>query len=778
MTAPPPGDGEGGLVHPGLAEPRTKEDWFGYVFYEPPPRPLLPPYKVYLAQDKAEQRRLNRLRSSYHSALVLAWTPAVRHFETEIMELLEANEYAPPGARPGLLIDGPPTVGKSTLVKMIARKFEQQLREDFPERFVPERLGSYVPVVYISLADQVTPKQISVAFARYLNTPTGGTKEDIDHRILDALAACGTQLVIFDDLHFLDCSHKDGRASNDHIKYLANHAPCTIIGTGVDLEDSPLLSEGGATGRNTQTSGRFSRQLLSPFTLDAERDIMEWAAVIRSLEGSLALYRHEPESLTRRHWRYLHDRTGGSIAALHALIRRSAVRTVREGIEAVTLEVMDSIVLSYAHERGYAKVLELKKRKARVGGTPGPPPVDPARRNTINHLATAPNSAPVDGMIAAVVELPRRLALVPEPHPGESLLSWVDALARTNRISRMQAVRLASFLHTTSTGHRAPARFGSCLSAETVKRVQAATGLSPAQLHAMTLLHYAGGALPAAPPTPLGPRRVSAWLRRHGLALPARSRACPACLRDSGGRWLLKWRLTWSFACVKHRVYLIDHCRGCGKPLHQIWPGPGGSLACHQTDPGLPRQGPCPRLIHRMRAPRLTDEHLLACQQRLDALISDPPRPGGQETLHALHQSLDDIATHYDDAPPLPDTDTVLHQRWQGHRGVLRQTDDSLLSAALIKIATMGGITSGPAHDQAGTAPWSAAGFPAPATRAPTGAAANLFGGLCHESPCPTWVPPGRGGTTHSAAGRHVLCTTHLQRTLSRARSNRDPVGT
>lgn len=382
MMAPPP-VGAGDCLHPGLAEPRTKEDWFSYVFYEPPSRPLLPPYEVYLAMDEddAERRRLNRSRNRYHSALVLAWTPAVRHFETEITELLAANEMAPPGARLGLLIDGPPTVGKSTLVKMIARKFEQELREDFPERFAPDRLGDYVPVVYISLTDQVTPKQISLAIARYLNVPTSGTKDTIDDRVLTALTACGTQLIIFDDLHFLDCSFKEGRASNDHIKFLANHAPCTIIGTGADLENSPLLSEGGPavprrrSGRTrtpppaavgdvrTQTAGRFSRQELAPFSLDSDDGILQWVGVIRSLERSLALYRHEEESLTRRHWRYLHERTDGSIAGLHALIRRSAVRAVQQGTEAITREVMDSIVLSYAHERAYAKVTELKTRQ-------------------------------------------------------------------------------------------------------------------------------------------------------------------------------------------------------------------------------------------------------------------------------------------------------------------------------------------------------------------------------------------------------------------------------
>ncbi|MFI5700880.1 TniB family NTP-binding protein [Streptomyces xanthochromogenes] len=389
--APPPLAGVD-CTHPGLAEPRTKEDWVTYVFYEPPPRPLLPPYDIYKAMDRdsTERRHLNRSRNRYHSALVLAWTPAISHFETEITELLAANEMAPPGARLGLLIDGPPTVGKSTLVKMIARKFEQDLREDFPERFAPERLGSYVPVVYISLTDQVTPKQISIAIARYLNVPTSGTKDTIDDRVLTALTACGTQLIIFDDLHFLDCSFKEGRASNDHIKFLANHVPCTLIGTGVDLEDSPLLSEGGptgpvkqnsrlktlASGPRTQTAGRFSRQELTPFALDSEADILQWVGVVRSLEGALSLYLHEEESLTRRHWRYLHDRTEGSIAGLHALLRRSAVRAIQQGTEAITRETMDSIILSYAHERAYAKVTELKSRKSTRGRSKQQPAAD------------------------------------------------------------------------------------------------------------------------------------------------------------------------------------------------------------------------------------------------------------------------------------------------------------------------------------------------------------------------------------------------------------------
>ena len=106
------GDGEDYARHPRLAEPRTKEDWRCYIGYQSPTKPALPAGVDYQSMDPAAKRRLNRDRSRYHSALVLAWTPPVLHFEELILERLEANEFAPAGARPGLLIDGPPTRGQ------------------------------------------------------------------------------------------------------------------------------------------------------------------------------------------------------------------------------------------------------------------------------------------------------------------------------------------------------------------------------------------------------------------------------------------------------------------------------------------------------------------------------------------------------------------------------------------------------------------------------------------------------------------------------------------
>ncbi len=78
--------------------------------------------------------------------------------------------------------------------------------------------------------------------------------------------------------------------------------------------------------------------------------------MVATLENALVLYHYDHGSLARRHWRYLHERTGGSIAALHDLIRLAAVRAVRRHAEAVTRELLDTITSSYASERQYAKL--------------------------------------------------------------------------------------------------------------------------------------------------------------------------------------------------------------------------------------------------------------------------------------------------------------------------------------------------------------------------------------------------------------------------------------
>ncbi len=86
----------------------------------------------------------------------------------------------------------------------------------------------------------------------------------------------------------------------------------------------------------------------------------------------------------------------------------------------------------------------------------------------------------------------------------------------------------------------------------------AVTGVPPESLEAMTLSRYDGAALRLDPEShrldpkfPFGPL--------------SRSRFCPACIRETDGRWQLRWRLGWSFACPRHDCLLVDFCTKCGK---------------------------------------------------------------------------------------------------------------------------------------------------------------------------------------------------------------------
>jgi hypothetical protein len=155
-----------------------------------------------------------------------------------------------------------------------------------------------------------------------------------------------------DDVHFLDLSAKEGKVANDHLKYLANHTAATFVFTGADLNTSGLFLEGTGSTRATQTSGRNTLVKMTEFPIETVDEQREWANVIKTMEDSLALYQHQPKSLLAQ-WKYLHNRTAGSICALSDLIRESAIEAILSGEEAITRELMEDIDISELAQRQY-----------------------------------------------------------------------------------------------------------------------------------------------------------------------------------------------------------------------------------------------------------------------------------------------------------------------------------------------------------------------------------------------------------------------------------------
>jgi hypothetical protein len=197
--------------------------------------------------------------------------------------------------------------------------------------------------------------------------------------------------------------------------------------------------------------------------------------------------------------------------------------------------------------------------------------------------------------------LPIRVPVV----PGESLDSWLEALARRNSVSIRRLVA--------ALGWRVPNTPGGLVAGVpggVLRRIERQAGLRPGLLDDAVLDRY----------LPLGP------VRRSG------SRFCPRCLAESGGRWLLAWRLPWVFACTRHQALLQDTCPGCGRAPREY-----AGVA------GLNPPGTCVNSITRGRCcgtdlaavapqPVTPDDRALRAQQWTGGLLTATAHAGDQAT--------------------------------------------------------------------------------------------------------------------------------------------------
>jgi len=91
------------------------------------------------------------------------------------------------------------------------------------------------------------------------------------------------------------------------------------------------------------------------------------------MDAGLRLFHHEPGSLAR-HWRYIHDRTGGSLAGVSLLIRESAIEAVLSGAEAITVELMERIKVDLRGDEHRAATLKRRASKKPKRLAPPEPP--------------------------------------------------------------------------------------------------------------------------------------------------------------------------------------------------------------------------------------------------------------------------------------------------------------------------------------------------------------------------------------------------------------------
>lgn len=197
--------------------------------------------------------------------------------------------------------------------------------------------------------------------------------------------------------------------------------------------------------------------------------------------------------------------------------------------------------------------------------------------------------------------LPLRVAIT----DGEAFDSWIEALARRNGMPVAALLPALGFAPGALYAHHA---LLAGTPAPVLRRIERQSGLEPGRLDAAVLEHY---------------DRIG-WPKMTG------TRFCPACLADTDGRWQLRWRLPWIFACQRHRLMLVDTCPGCGLTPRRRQAGATG-LHPAASCPNLIRRGQtCATDLRAVTAlPLPAGDQLLATQSwisaHLDTLDADGP---------------------------------------------------------------------------------------------------------------------------------------------------------
>ncbi|GGR64108.1 TniQ family protein [Streptomyces aurantiogriseus] len=111
------------------------------------------------------------------------------------------------------------------------------------------------------------------------------------------------------------------------------------------------------------------------------------------------------------------------------------------------------------------------------------------RQYQLDHPGTSLSAArrAIERRVAESAPMPRRLAIVPVPHDGESLASWVDRVAADNLVGRHQMMELLG-LEPGSSAARRLRQLSEHLPERTAERLYAATGIKAEQARAMAAI--------------------------------------------------------------------------------------------------------------------------------------------------------------------------------------------------------------------------------------------------------------------------------------------------
>jgi hypothetical protein len=152
-----------------------------------------------------------------------------------------------------------------------------------------------------------------------------------------------------------------------------------------------------------------------------------------------------------------------------------------------------------------------------------------------------------------------------EPGCGEAFDSWTERIAAALHVEHAEALYAMGAISEPS--WRGFAGFWNVmLPAERIAEIARRCRLGVDKVAGTLLASYHGRALDCSGLSVGDSASYRVFVLRSPF-LSSCSRACPGCLGDHDGAWMLRWRLPWSFACVTHSCLLIDDCPLCQTAL-------------------------------------------------------------------------------------------------------------------------------------------------------------------------------------------------------------------
>ncbi|MFF1690827.1 ATP-binding protein [Streptomyces sp. NPDC058254] len=287
--------------------------------------------------------RYDDRRAVWHANIGPIKTPQLLQLHDELAEIVESNRQDGDKAKPAALVDAYPGLGKSTAVREYARDFHRTqiaLRgETTPDGH------RRVPVIYIALSGNTRIRGLNAAICRFYGLPVRGDADSLAERAKDAVLSLKTAVFVIDDIHFLDASLRATATMANHLKFLANTFPVTLVYIGVGVRERGILTEGLSPEQalHAQFGRRTTALTLRPFQVEDEAGRQEWRRLLLTIERKLVLAHTYPGMLADDLSDYLLARSSGHFASLMALINRGCLRAIRTGHERLDVDLMNHV---------------------------------------------------------------------------------------------------------------------------------------------------------------------------------------------------------------------------------------------------------------------------------------------------------------------------------------------------------------------------------------------------------------------------------------------------